>query len=61
MTEEKPIDHPRLILGAVGLAMGISTLVLSILEAVDSKTAVMFLSIAVICFGLSALIPKREQ
>ena len=61
MTEEKPIDHPRLILGAVGLAMGISTLVLSILEAVEPKTAAIFLSIAVICFGLSALIPKREQ
>jgi hypothetical protein len=61
MTEEKPIDHPRLILGAVGLAMGIATLVLSILEAVEPKTAVIFLSIAVICFGLSALIPKREQ
>ena len=61
MTEEKPIDHPRLILGAVGLAMGIATLVLSILEAAEPKTAVIFLSIAVICFGLSTLIPKREQ
>ena len=61
MIEEKPVDHPSLILGAVGLAMGIATLVLSVLNAVDAKTAVVFLSIAVICFGVSALIPKREQ
>lgn len=58
MTEES-IDHPRLILGAVGLAMGVATLVLTILGAADPKTAVMFLAIAVICFGISALIPKR--
>lgn len=61
MTEEKPIDHPRLILGAVGLAMGVATLVLSLLNAVQPKTAVVFLAVAVICFGVSALIPKQES
>lgn len=61
MTEEKPIDHPRLILGAVGLAMGVATLVLSLLNAVEPKTAVIFLAVAVICFGISALIPKKES
>ena len=60
MTEEKPIDHPRLILGAVGLALGIAVLVLSLLDAVRPETAVLFLSISVICFGLSALLPRRE-
>lgn len=60
MTEEKTIDHPRLLCGAVGLAMGVATLVLSLLNAVDAKTAIIFLSISVICFGVSALIPKRE-
>ena len=60
MTEEKPIDHPRLLFGAVGLAMGIATLVLSLLNAVNPETAVVFLSVAVICFGISAIIPKRE-
>ena len=60
MTEEKPIDHPRLILVAVGLALGIAVLVLSLLDAVRPETAVLFLSISVICFGLSALLPRRE-
>ncbi|MBR4987577.1 MAG: hypothetical protein IKY81_02830 [Methanocorpusculum sp.] len=60
MTEEKPIDHPRLILGAVGLALGIAVLVLSLLDAVRPETAVLFLSVSVICFGLSALLPRRE-
>lgn len=59
MTDEVRIDHPRLILGAVGLALGVATLVLSILRAVNPETAVMFLSISVICFGVSALLPKR--
>ena len=60
MTEEKPIDHPRLILGAVGLALGIAVLVLSLLDAVRPETAVLFLSVSVVCFGLSALLPRRE-
>ena len=59
MSEEQVIDHPRLFLGAVALALGVATLVLSILKAVALETAVLFLSIAAICFGLSALIPKR--
>ncbi len=53
------IDHPRLILGAVGLAMGIAVLVLSILKTLEPRTAVVLLSIAVICFGISALIPRK--
>ncbi len=60
MTKEKSHNHPCLILGAVGLAMGIATLVLSLLNAVDANTALIFLSVSVICFGISALIPKCE-
>ena len=48
-----------MIFGAVGLAMGVATLVLSILNAVEPDIAVLFLSISVICFGISALMPKR--
>lgn len=59
MSDTEKIDHPRLIFGAVGLAMGVSTLVLSFLKAVEPDTAVLFLSIGVICFGISALMPKR--
>jgi len=61
MKEEKPINHPRLILGAVGLALGIATLILTILDAVTADTAVRFLAVSVICFGISALLPGREQ
>lgn len=53
------IDHPRMILGAVGLAMGIAVFVMSILKIVSRENAIMLLSIAVICFGISALLPKR--
>ena len=42
MTDAEHIDHPRLILGAVGLALGVATLVLSLLDAVNPKTAVLF-------------------
>lgn len=59
MTDAENIDHPWLILGAVGLALGVATFVLSLLDAVNPKTAVLFLSISVICFGVSALLPKR--
>ena len=59
MTDTEHIDHPRLILGAVGLALGVATFVLSLLDAVNPETAVLFLSISVICFGVSALLPKR--
>ena len=59
MTDAEQIDHPRLILGAVGLALGVATLVLSLLKALAFETAVTFLSISVICFGVSALLPKR--
>ena len=59
MTDAEHIDHPRLILGAVGLALGVATFVLSLIDAVNPETAVLFLSISVICFGVSALLPKR--
>ena len=59
MNDTNNIDHPRMIFGAVGLAMGVATLVLSILNAVEPDIAVLFLSISVICFGISALMPKR--
>ena len=59
MNDTDNIDHPRMIFGAVGLAMGVATLVLSILNAVEPDIAVLFLSNSVICFGISALMPKR--
>ena len=59
MTDAEHIDHPRLILRAVGLALGVATFVLSLLDAVNPETAVLFLSISVTCFGVSALLPKR--
>ena len=38
MSDTDKIDHPRMIFGAVGLAMGVATLVLSILNAVEPDT-----------------------
>ncbi len=50
-----------LILTAVGLAMGISTLVNSILEKADTHSSVTTLSIGLICISLVLLIKHRDS
>ena len=43
------------VLKAVGMAMGVTTVVISILGAASAETTVMLLGIAVTCLGLAAL------
>lgn len=61
MNEQIPpvIDHPRMILGAVGLAMGIAVFVLSFLGKMDASQGLPLLAIGVICFGISSLLPRK--
>ncbi|EGT0681892.1 MAG: hypothetical protein E6469_08660 [Clostridium perfringens] len=40
---------------AVGLAMGVSTLVLSIMKALDTDVAITLLSLGLTCLGISQL------
>ncbi|HJJ39136.1 MAG TPA: hypothetical protein O0X42_03265 [Methanocorpusculum sp.] len=54
------IDHPRMISGCIGLAMGLAVLVLSLLHKMAPEHAVIFLSIAAIAFGIYLLIPKKQ-
>ena len=44
-----------LVLKAVGMAMGVVTVILSILDAATAETLVMLLGIGVFCLGLAAL------
>ncbi len=53
------VSHLHLLLGAVGLAMGIAVFVLSFIHAIDAEHALPLLAIAVICFGISALVPRK--
>jgi hypothetical protein len=43
------------VLKAVGMAMGVTTVVISILGAATAETMVMLLGIGVFCLGLAAL------
>ena len=43
----------RLIMKAVGLAMGVGVFVLSVLDKMESKSAITMLSIGLICIGIS--------
>jgi hypothetical protein len=45
----------QLVLKAVGMAMGVASVVLSVLKAVPVETNVMLLGIAVFALGLAAL------
>ena len=54
------IDHPRMILGCIGLAMGLAVLVLSLLHKMAPEDAVIFLSISAAAFGISLLLPKKQ-
>ena len=44
-----------LVLKAVGMAMGVVTVVISILDVATTETLVMLLGIGVFCLGLAAL------
>jgi hypothetical protein len=44
-----------LVLKAVGMAMGIVTVIISLLDAATAETMVMLLGIGVFCLGLDAL------
>lgn len=43
----------KLVFQSIALAMGVATLVLNILEAVEIKSSIIFLSIGVICLALN--------
>ncbi|MFS0576961.1 hypothetical protein AB1K83_15075 [Sporosarcina sp. 179-K 3D1 HS] len=45
----------KIIFQSIGLAMGIATLVLTVLEELESKSAIIFLSIGLICLAISKL------
>jgi hypothetical protein len=49
------------VLKAVGMAMGIATVVMSILGAATAETMIMLLGIAVTCLGLAALSNINED
>ena len=49
------------VLKAVGMAMGIATVVMSILGVATAETMVMLLGIAVTCLGLAALSNINED
>ncbi|MCQ2376588.1 MAG: hypothetical protein MJ006_01105 [Methanocorpusculum sp.] len=53
------IDHPRMIAGCLGLALGLAVLVLSLLKKIAPEHAVIFLAVAVICFAVYLLIPRK--
>ncbi len=49
------------VLKAVGMAMGVTTVVISILGAATAETMVMLLGIGVFCLGLAALSDINED
>ena len=57
MTQENtPVNHPRLICTAVGLAMGIAVLVLSLMHKIQPESAIIMLSIGVTMYGAALLL-----
>lgn len=52
-------DFKNMIFKSIGLAMGIATLVLSIMNALESKSAITLLSIGLICLAISELESKK--
>jgi len=55
------IDHRKMLLGCFGLAFALATLVLSLLQKIEPRFAVIFLSISAICFGISLLLPAKRM
>lgn len=54
-------DLKKIIFKSVGLAMGIATLVLTIMKAIESKSAITLLSVGLICLTISELESKKEN
>lgn len=52
-------DFKNMIFKSIGLAMGIATLVLSIIKELESKSAITLLSIGLICLAISELESKK--
>jgi hypothetical protein len=50
-----------LVLKAVGLAMGVATLVMSILGVAETDTLITLLAIGLFCLGLTALDQVNEK
>ena len=50
-----------LVLRVVGMAMGVVTVVVSILDAAPVETMVLLLGIGVFCLGLAALSSTNEE
>ena len=50
-----------LVLKAVGLAMGVAVVVMSILGAADTDTLITLLGIGLFCLGLAALDKVNEE
>lgn len=50
-----------LVLKAVGLAMGVAALVMSILGVVDTDTLITLLAIGMFCLGLAALDQVKDE
>ena len=57
MTQEPaPVNHPRLICTAIGLAMGIAVFVLSLMHKIQPESAILMLSIGVSLYGAALLL-----
>lgn len=54
------LDHRRMLLGCIGLACALATLVLSILDKIEPRYAVIFLAVSAICFAISLLLPAKR-
>ena len=52
-------DLKKLIFKSIGLAMGVSTLMLSLITTLESKSAITLLSIGLICLAISDLENKK--
>lgn len=50
-----------LVLRAVGLAMGVAAIVMSILGSVETDTLITLLAIGVFCLGLAALSQVQDE
>ncbi len=49
------------ILKAVGLGTGVATLVLSIMGTIEAKSAIILLSVGLICLSINALENKKAS
>ncbi|WP_019227573.1 hypothetical protein [Sedimentibacter sp. B4] len=52
-------DIKNMIFKSIGLAMGIATLVLNVIKALESKSAITLLSIGLICLAINELETKK--